>query len=186
MLKFNFLGFRMKKILFLLVTGFLISNLFGQNEVTRKFSGTAAIDWDYVIRDGTTTTLTAGQDTISVLGASDTLVSRYWSQWGGDMNIQLDLYGGTPSIYFKVQAANKSSYFADSSFTTFGYLEYAGGGIGNNYFTEDSVEVTSSGLSMPILVPPLGSDVFRILAYSDGSQSGNTLLKAILKRTKIQ
>jgi len=177
----------MKKMLLVMVASLILlsyHSIYSQNEISNKMAGATVLEWDYTIRTGDTTACSAGRDTISVLGASDTLVSRFFQNLGGDMSIQFDLQGGTPSIYFVVESAIRNENFADSSFQKFGYLEFSGNGINDNYFTGDSVAVTASGQSCHILVPPIGGDVFRIFTYSSASQSGNTLIKLPLKRIK--
>jgi len=174
----------MKKFLIVFLILFFTFNAFSQNEILGKRNGSIDIDFDYKTITGSDSSFAAGEYEAVIIGVTDTIVSRYWSSWGNDMALQLDISGGTTqSFYCIIQAANRNNEtFADSLFKTMYWVEFAGNSAVLSAVSTTAVKISTTGITTPLIVPPLGADTFRLFIYSDGSQVGNTVIKASIAR----
>lgn len=146
--------------------------------------------WDYHIRGGDTTQVSSGSlDTLSVLGALDTIVTRWYANLYGDINVTVDSRGGsTPRYKIIFETLNKGDEsVADSNFVSKFWLHNEGVGDDSAYVNSavDSILVTDEE-SSGILVPPLGVYGWRFKIISLSTQVGNTrfLLKATVWKEK--
>lgn len=137
------------------------------------------LEWDFIIRAGDTTQITSGSlDTLSLLGASDTLVTRYYANLGGSISMQIDARGGTAKYKIIVETIEKGSEaVSDSNFVERMWIHWEGNGDDSCYVTtqNDSIQLENRR-SSSIFIPPLSIYAFRIRAVSLSTQSGNTRL----------
>lgn len=172
----------MKKIIFILLLMCTLS--YSANRITGKRLGSTLIDWDYRTVTGVTTEFVAGIDTTLITGANDTLVSRYWQNWGDGMSIQLQISGGTTqSFYAVIEAANRNTESnVDSLFRAFYWLEFTGNSVELSVIATEATKIEITGTTSVITIPALTADAFRLFIYSDATQAGNTTIKATITR----
>jgi hypothetical protein len=162
--------------IFLVSAAILVSTLNAQRPADAKKNNT--IIWDYTVRNGTTALLDATRDTISILGASDSLYSRWFENWGGDMSLQMITSGGTTKRYrVQIQTAEGGGQApANANFKPLYWVHYAGNGPDSAYVETVRDSIIIVGTSPSILIPPLGTDMVRIAVFSNTTQVGNTLI----------
>jgi hypothetical protein len=180
----------MKKLMFIFLTLLLISPIISQDIISNDEILSQRIDFDYSIRAGVTTQYAANRDTMTILGALDTVVTRYWKNKGGDMSVQFQINNGTAvRLIIEVQAANGSEIFADSSFQTLYWIHWTGSDFACVKTAQDSVRYTGTAAykkTIPIIIPPLGIDAFRLYIRSSSTCTGTPKIQGIiLKRVKI-
>ena len=170
----------MKKLLVLMLIPLVA---FGLTKATNDRTGSVNVEFDYKIRTGVTTTNLTVIDTALVIGASDTVVTRYYQNFGSDISAQFDLTGGaTRDLQIKVQFANTGgSTLADSMFIDHYWINWTGSGPDSARVAtvKTDIEIEDNGLTSTILIPPLGADYFRFYIISNATQSGNTKFNAI-------
>jgi len=148
------------------------------------------LQWDFVIRSGDTTQITSGSlDTLSVLGALDTIVTRWYANLYGDINVTIDSRGGTTPRYKIIfETLNKGDEtICDSNFVSKFWIHNEGVGDDSAYVNSavDSILVSNEE-SSGILIPPLGVYAWRFRIISLSTQVGNTrfILKATVWKEK--
>lgn len=176
--------------MFIFLTLLLISPVISQDIISNDEILSQRIDFDYSIRAGVTTQYAVNRDTMTILGALDTVVTRYWKNKGGDMSVQFQINNGTAvRLIIEVQAANGSEIFADSSFQTLYWIHWTGSDFACVKTAQDSVRYTGTAAykkTIPIIIPPLGIDVFRLYIRSSSTCTGTSKIQGIiLKRVKI-
>lgn len=167
----------MKRLAWLFV--FLVFPLLVFGQRSGSDAKNITVIWDKHVRGGTTTELASTIDTLSVLGALDSLYSRFYDNKGGDISLQLDISGGTTqALQVQFQTAEKGAgAVADSMFVPMFWIHYAGAGPDSGYVATKRDSITTTGVSGSILVPPLSADKWRIAVFSGASQSGNTKIQ---------
>lgn len=180
----------MKKFIFIFLALLLISPVISQNIISNDEILSQRIDFDYSIRAGVTTQYSANRDTMTILGALDTVVTRYWKNKNGDMSIQLYIDSGTAvRLSVEIQAINSSEILADSNFATLYWVHWNGSGYCYIQTKEDSIYYTGTGTykkTAPIIIPSCGIDAYRIRIISKSTCTGTPFIRGIiLKRIKV-
>lgn len=151
--------------------------LFGVNKGTNDKGGSVNVEFDVTIRAGVIDTLAAGIDTLSILGASDTLYTRYYKNWGTDAWVQFAMGGGTTqSFKIILQSCNLGqNTMSDSFFVHRMWINFTGTGDDSCSVKTVSTVIEQEGITIPILLPgAVLGDYFRFYIVSSATQSGNT------------
>lgn len=136
------------------------------------------VKWVSYTRTGTTTTVQP-QDTMSVLGASDSLLSAIYPNNGNNINLTAIFTGGTTQrVKLIIEGANDDADITDNTyFQPYYWVHFNGLGHDSCYVATKLDSCTKSGTSSGIYVPMLGIGFWRIRAISTAQQSGNTLIE---------
>jgi hypothetical protein len=148
------------------------------------FSGDIAeiLQWQGYKRSKTTITQCIG-DTLSILGASDSLYSLPFK--AKDYNsMQVYFTGGTTAnIYYCIQACNGDNDVMSENWKAYYWLYWTGSGHDSCYVnTASTVNSKKNAYTSVFPIPALGAGWFRICVYSGATQSGNTRITNYLYR----
>lgn len=168
----------MRKIYFLLIMLAFLPTLTAAPRIGTSERSVNLI-WDYTVRAGVTTQLAATIDTMSVLGASDTVVTRYYANLGGDVSLQIYATGGTTKRYkVVIETFDKGTETVDDLlFTPKFYVHWSGYGDANCYVTSAEDSILTTGKSSSLFLPLLGVYGWRVKIISKSTQVGNTKFK---------
>lgn len=151
---------------------------------TRIYEG--KLHWNYAVRDGEVERMTGEVDTLSVLGASDSLFSDVLYNLG-DNNIKFILTGGTVNLQIRVQTTNSdvnirtgNIVLSDTLFKDYYYIK-TGSTPDSSMVDFNAYTFTAVGETHTIVVPLLGAQLYRYAIYSTASQSGNTKIEAFIR-----
>lgn len=185
----------MKKILSILLFVILAFNLYSAEITdtlrvqvapgTRLYEG--KLHWNYAVRDGSVERMSGEVDTLSVLGASDSLFSDILYNLG-DNNVKFILTGGTTvNLQIRVQMTNSDVHIrngniilSDSLFKDYYYIQ-TGSTPDSSVVDFDAYTFTAVGETHTIVIPLLGAQLYRFAVYSTASQSGNTKIEAFIR-----
>jgi len=173
----------LKKLIFAILLVPLLA--FGQRSGTNSSHKNPTVEWDYRTAAGVDVPYADKTYSVTATGAGDSLYSRFYDNWGGDVSAKIVMTGGTTKRYqIVVQTAEKgTSALADSLFNAMFWLHYGGSeGLDYNYVTTKVDSISSTGVTSSILIPLLGADKFRFFIRSLSTQSGNTTFTILLSR----
>lgn len=163
-----------------LILVLLFGTAFGQTRENEYNQGSFDLNFDYRTSVGSNTTLTA--DTASLLGANDTLVTR-WFPTEGDFAVSLIDTGGSTISYSVIVEASiiGTSTSADSAFKPIYSLDWTGNYLDNAKVSTSStpVAITKLGQTPPIFVPALMYNRFRFMLISGATHVGDTFFQKL-------
>ena len=134
--------------------------------------------WDYYVRDGDTTQISTEQDTISALGAKDSLFSRFYENRGEQkLSLTLNSSGGSIRRYSAIiQTVDRGGEeISVGDFKNRYWVHFEGAGDDSCYVATALDSCTVTGRSSGIFVPLLGVYAWRLLIITNSTHSGNTL-----------